>query len=49
MGFFLSLSSPHLGIKLKQSTVVSAGLWFIQKMRKSLSLDQLAMNDNSNI
>ncbi|XP_026668872.1 uncharacterized protein LOC108624401 isoform X3 [Ceratina calcarata] len=42
---FLSLSGPHLGTLYNTSGLVNAGMWFIQKVKKSGSLLQLAMKD----
>jgi hypothetical protein len=45
LGFFFSLSSPHLGYLNGVDTKIKAGLWFMRKMNKVTSLDQLAMED----
>ncbi|XP_046751681.1 uncharacterized protein LOC124414701 isoform X1 [Diprion similis] len=42
---FLSLSGPHLGTLYNTSGLVNAGMWFMQKWKKSGSLLQLAMKD----
>ncbi|XP_031830861.1 protein FAM135A isoform X3 [Nomia melanderi] len=42
---FLSLSGPHLGTLYNTSGLVNAGMWFMQKLKKSDSLLQLAMKD----
>ncbi|KAK9305936.1 hypothetical protein QLX08_003181 [Tetragonisca angustula] len=42
---FLSLSGPHLGTLYNTSGLVNAGMWFMQKLKKSGSLLQLAMKD----
>ena len=44
---YISLSSPHLGNGKNPSKLVSAGLWFLKKWRKSLCLQQLTMTDES--
>ncbi|PAA57085.1 hypothetical protein BOX15_Mlig001885g6, partial [Macrostomum lignano] len=44
---FLSLSGPHLGALYNTSNLVNAGMWFIQKMKKSGSILQLKLKDNS--
>ncbi|KAJ8688273.1 hypothetical protein QAD02_024068 [Eretmocerus hayati] len=46
---FLSLSGPHLGTLYNTSGLVNAGMWFMQKWKKSSSLLQLAMKDSSNV
>ncbi|KAG8441591.1 hypothetical protein GDO86_010683 [Hymenochirus boettgeri] len=43
---FLSLSGPHLGTLYSNSTLVSTGLWLMQKLKKSGSLLQLTFRDN---
>lgn len=45
MGFFYSLSTPHLGYLNGVDTMIKAGLWVMRKMNKIVSLDQLAMED----
>nr|XP_061838325.1 protein FAM135B-like isoform X2 [Nerophis lumbriciformis] len=42
---FLSLSGPHLGTLYNNSTLVSTGLWLMQKLKKSGSLLQLTFRD----
>ncbi|XP_037076107.1 protein FAM135A-like [Pollicipes pollicipes] len=42
---FLSLSAPHLGTLYNNSGLVNMGMWFMQKLKKSGSLLQLAMKD----
>lgn len=44
---FLSLSGPHLGMLFPTSSLVSTGLWFMQKWKKSDSLLQLSLHDHS--
>ncbi|XP_033914421.2 protein FAM135B-like [Acipenser ruthenus] len=44
---FLSLSGPHLGTLYNNSTLVSTGLWLMQKLKKSGSLLQLTFRDHS--
>lgn len=44
---FLSLSGPHLGTLYNSSGLVNAGMWFMQKWKKSGSLLQLSLRDNS--
>ncbi|KAL0114103.1 hypothetical protein PUN28_011430 [Cardiocondyla obscurior] len=46
---FLSLSGPHLGTLYNTSGLVNAGMWFMQKWKKSGSLLQLAMKDASDV
>lgn len=45
LGFFFSLSTPHLGYLNGVDAKIKAGLWFMRKMNKITSLDQLAMED----
>ncbi|CAG9089307.1 unnamed protein product [Plutella xylostella] len=42
---FLSLSGPHLGTLYNSSGLVNAGMWFMQKWKKSGSLLQLSLKD----
>uniref|UniRef100_A0A8C1R070 Family with sequence similarity 135 member B n=1 Tax=Cyprinus carpio TaxID=7962 RepID=A0A8C1R070_CYPCA len=44
---FLSLSGPHLGTLYNNSTLVSTGLWLMQKLKKSGSLLQLTFRDHT--
>ncbi|XP_050675103.1 uncharacterized protein LOC126972424 isoform X2 [Leptidea sinapis] len=44
---FLSLSGPHLGTLYNSSGIVNAGMWFMQKWKKSGSLLQLSLRDSS--
>ncbi|KAK2834090.1 hypothetical protein Q7C36_014791 [Tachysurus vachellii] len=44
---FLSLSGPHLGTLFNNSTLVSTGLWLMQKLKKSGSLLQLTFRDHT--
>ncbi|XP_063979471.1 uncharacterized protein LOC135163700 [Diachasmimorpha longicaudata] len=46
---FLSLSGPHLGTLYNTSGLVNAGMWFMQKLKKSGSLLQLSMKDSSDV
>uniref|UniRef100_A0A8C5QEY8 Family with sequence similarity 135 member B n=1 Tax=Leptobrachium leishanense TaxID=445787 RepID=A0A8C5QEY8_9ANUR len=46
---FLSLSGPHLGTLYSNSTLVSTGLWLMQKLKKSGSLLQLTLRDNPDL
>ncbi|XP_023246874.1 uncharacterized protein LOC106636222 [Copidosoma floridanum] len=46
---FLSLSGPHLGTLYNTSGLVNAGMWFMQKWKKSGSLLQLAMKDSADV
>ena len=38
MNTYISLSSPHLGYGYNNSLLIDAGLWFLKRMRKSVSL-----------
>ncbi|ESP05651.1 hypothetical protein LOTGIDRAFT_102128, partial [Lottia gigantea] len=44
---FLSLSGPHLGTLYNTSGLVNMGMWFMQKWKKSGSLLQLSLKDNT--
>lgn len=46
---FLSLSGPHLGTLYNNSGLVNAGLWVMQKWKKSGSLQQLCFRDSSDL
>jgi triacylglycerol esterase/lipase EstA (alpha/beta hydrolase family) len=46
LGFFFSLSTPHLGYLNGVDSMIKAGMWFMRKMNETKSLDQLAMEDN---
>ena len=43
MGFFCSLSSPHLGYLNGVSGLIKVGLWAIRKFKNIHSLSQLSM------
>lgn len=43
---FLSLCGPHLGARYTTG-IVSTGMWFMSKWKRSSSLDQLSMSDAS--
>jgi len=43
MGFFFSLSSPHIGYLNGVDVKIKTGLWFMRKMNKLKSLDQLSL------
>ena len=44
---YISLASPHLGYLSSKSKMVSAGLWFIKKWKRSRCLRQLSLTDQS--
>ncbi|KAK2724219.1 protein FAM135A-like isoform X2 [Artemia franciscana] len=46
---YLSLSGPHLGTLYNSSGLVNAGMWLIQRLKKSGSLYQLSMKDSEDI
>ncbi|KAL1502370.1 hypothetical protein ABEB36_007518 [Hypothenemus hampei] len=46
---FLSLSGPHLGTLYNSSGLVNMGMWFIQKWKKSGSLQQLCLKDAADL
>jgi hypothetical protein len=44
---FISLSSPHLGYMYNSSKLFDTGMWFMKKWKKSTSLAQLSMSDDT--
>jgi len=46
---YLSLSGPHLGTMYNNSNLVNAGMWVMQRWKKSGSLQQLALKDSADI
>lgn len=46
---YISLSTPHLGYIYNASKIISTGMWFLSKWKKSESLTQLSMADSKNI
>lgn len=47
LGFYCSLSSPHLGYNHGTDGMIKAGLWIMRKvMKETKSLDQLSMSDS---
>ena len=46
---FLSLSGPHIGTMYNNSGLVNAGMWVMQRWKKSGSLQQLALKDAADI
>eukprot|EP01022_Parablepharisma_sp_SALTPOND_P008022 TRINITY_DN135085_c0_g1_i1.p1 TRINITY_DN135085_c0_g1~~TRINITY_DN135085_c0_g1_i1.p1 ORF type:complete len:447 (+),score=43.19 TRINITY_DN135085_c0_g1_i1:1032-2372(+) len=46
MRTLITFSSPHLGCYYQSSTLINAGLWFMQKWNKSKCLDQLLLRDS---
>ena len=46
---FMTLSSPHLGYIHGGSKLVSTGMWFLKRWKKSRCLQQLAMQDNNDL
>lgn len=44
----MTFSSPHLGYKVNASSVIEAGIWFLQKFKNSNCLRQLTLADSSN-
>jgi len=48
MHTFITFSSPHLGCYYLNSSLIGAGLWFLQKWNKSESLRQLTFQDKEN-
>jgi len=45
----ITFSSPHLGYKINASSVIEAGIWFLQKIKHSHCLKQLTLGDNENL
>ncbi|OMJ87350.1 hypothetical protein SteCoe_10945 [Stentor coeruleus] len=48
-GFFITLSSPHLGTLANSSYLVDAGIWVLRKLKKTISMKQLSMKDGKDI
>ena len=46
---FMTLCSPHLGYMYKSGKLFSAGMWFVKKWKKSVSLSQLSMTDHKDL
>ena len=46
---YFSLSTPHLGYMYTSSKIIEAGIWILQKWRKSQCLTQLSMADSKMI
>lgn len=46
---YLSLSGPHLGSLYNSSGLINMGMWIMQKWKKSNSLLQLSLRDNSDL
>ncbi|UJR28838.1 hypothetical protein I4U23_010062 [Adineta vaga] len=44
---YLSLSGPHLGTLFNTSGLVNAGMWLMQKWKKSCSLSQMSFKDST--
>ena len=49
MHSYFSLSTPHLGYMYTSSKIIEAGIWILQKWKKSHCLQQLSMNDAKNV
>ena len=45
----ITLSSPHLGFLYSNSTLIDAGLWFINTVKKCTSVQQMTMQDNPDL
>ncbi len=45
--FYLSLATPHLGYSLSSSKLVDLGMWYMKKQKQNISLNQLAMTDDT--
>lgn len=45
----ITLSSPHLGFLYSTSTLIDAGLWVINSMKKCTSILQMTMQDNPDL
>lgn len=48
LGTYASFSSPHLGYLYGTSNLIDTGMWFLKKVKKTLSLEQLTMGDSKN-
>jgi hypothetical protein len=42
LGTMLSLSSPMLGSRFSESTLVATGMWIFKRVRKSMALEQVS-------
>lgn len=49
LNLLMTLNSPHLGCSNGGSKLIDAGIWVITKLKKSISLTQLSLTDDSNI
>lgn len=49
MHTYISLSTPHLGYMYTSSKIIEAGIWILQKWKKSQCLQQLSMSDAKNV
>lgn len=45
---FISLSAPHLG-HVVENSLVGAGLWLLERVKKTLLLQQLLLNDSEDL
>ncbi len=43
LGFYFSMSSPHLGYINGVGNMVSIGMWAIRNMKESVSMEQLSL------
>lgn len=46
---FISLSSPHLGYLYQKSKLIDAGFWVLKKLKKSVCLQQLSLDENQDL
>lgn len=45
LGFFLSISGPHLGYMFSTNVLFDSGMWLLKNVRRSKSLHQIALTD----
>ncbi|CAG9336161.1 unnamed protein product [Blepharisma stoltei] len=48
LNLYMTFGSPHLGCICGSSKLIDAGLWLLAKLKKTISLQQLAMTDSKN-
>lgn len=49
MNLFMTFGTPHLGCVYGSSKLVDAGMWLLTKLKKTLSLTQLALADSKDL
>jgi Putative serine esterase (DUF676) len=46
MSLFMTVGTPHLGLEYNSSSLVSTGVWFLNKFNSTQSLLQMSLRDN---